>query len=128
MKKLMLNKFNENKEKIKWSKNLNALKRSYGLKNFIFKLLKRKYGSNINFVPSGLTLKNFNELEQYTLNKLSGKELKRINKKRLQFLKSTKSYRSVRLVYGLPCRGQRTRTNAKTTKRFKSYKQQSSRF
>lgn len=40
----------------------------------------------------------------------------------LKFFLSMKTYKSIRLQTGLPIRGQRTRTNAKTTKRTKLLK------
>jgi len=61
-----------------------------------------------------------------TLNFLVGPELERELYFRTNKLKVVKTYRAMRLRQGLPSRGQRTHTNAKTTKRLKGMWEKSS--
>ena len=77
-------------------------------------------GLNINKNPNMLKIKQQTEINKI-LNKLTtGKKLINQNKEIFQFLFKIKTYRGVRHKLKYPARGQRTHTNAKTKKKFKS--------
>jgi small subunit ribosomal protein S13 len=50
---------------------------------------------------------------------LKGKELKNKIKKIFEFSEKIRTYKGMRNKYKYPCRGQRTKTNGKTKKKFK---------
>ena len=98
-----------------------ALRYIYGIgKNRSF-LICKKLGFSSN-----LKVKNLSE-EQVTkilklvesLNFLLANDLKRVTLLAKQKLISIKSYRGLRIKKGLPVRGQRTHTNAKTARRIR---------
>lgn len=87
--------------------------------NTSFKICK-KLGLSRNITADQLSKNHLSSLihilnKEYKL-KVSN-ELKKIESFRLQKLISIKTYRGLRRVKGLPVRGQRTHTNAKTAKK-----------
>jgi len=96
----------------------------YGLGRVRSRLLCRKLGYSENLTISDLTDAQINEL--ISLIQKSGlvltNELKKIQILLLKQKVSIKSYRGLRRIRGLPVRGQRTHTNAKTAKRLKKGK------
>lgn len=80
--------------------------------------IKRKIGCNLN--KNDLKL---NRLKQISLKKSNLKSLGSILKNKqlsiISFEKRLKTYRGLRNKNKLPCRGQRTHTNAKTKKKMK---------
>lgn len=98
-----------------------ALKKIFGVGFKTSNIIIKKMGLSLNFKIKHLskdqTLKLISLLENSSL-KLGNdlKKLKMINKKNLL---SIKSYRGIRAYKGLPVRGQRTHTNAKTSKKIK---------
>jgi len=87
---------------------------------------------SLNFCKSLGFSKNLkiNNLTNYQINKLIKTienssifittDLKKFKYSIIKNLFDIKSYRGIRLSSGLPCRGQRTHTNAKTSKRVKN--------
>ena len=76
-------------------------------------LSQRKFKSILDVDENGLML-----LEHLILKKfIIDLDLKRFISNNIFFLKSIKSYRGLRHVKGLPCRGQRTRNNYKTCRK-----------
>lgn len=96
-----------------------ALRYIYGINKFYTKLLCRITGITKNLKIKDLSNEKINKLiraaEALEL-QLAGnlKKLNLLNDKRLL---SIKSYRGLRKIRGLPIRGQRTHTNAKTARR-----------
>jgi small subunit ribosomal protein S13 len=96
-----------------------ALTRVYGIgKNTAF-LICKKLGFSINLKIKDLTQEQIIEILQLvdSLNLLLNNELKKFKSLTLKNLISIKSYRGLRRVRGLPVRGQRTHTNAKSARK-----------
>ena len=96
-----------------------ALARVYGIgKNTAF-LICKKLGFSINLKIKDLTQEQIIEILQLvdSLNLLLNNELKKFKSLTLKNLISIKSYRGLRRVRGLPVRGQRTHTNAKSARK-----------
>ena len=88
-------------------KNSNMLAKKVGLtKNFKIKHLSKDQILQLSFVLETSSLKLGNELQK----------VKMINKKNLV---SIKTFRGLRSWKGLPVRGQRTHTNAKTARKIR---------
>jgi small subunit ribosomal protein S13 len=96
-----------------------SLKSIYGLGESTSRLLCRKLGYSENLALSDLSQDQIAKLVQ--LLQKSGliltHELKKVQVLLLKHKVSIKSYRGLRYIRGLPVRGQRTHTNAKTAKR-----------
>lgn len=89
----------------------------YGLNwyqiNYIIKLFGFSFNIRIKNIPIRYFLFLTNILQNiFHLEKILFKEYKI----KLQFKKNLGTYKGLRLKYGLPCRGQRTKSNAKTAK------------
>jgi small subunit ribosomal protein S13 len=91
----------------------------YGVNSKKVKILCQKIGLNpfnkdikLKKKNNGFVVKNF-KIEEYD------KNLKLQIRKNFKFLNQIRTYRGVRHHLKLPVRGQRTKTNAKTKKRFK---------
>lgn len=98
-----------------------ALTDIYGLGLSTSKIVTKKLGFLPNLKTKYLTKSQLNNLIQTitSLNlKLAG-DLKKVQTLNIKRLISIKSYRGLRLFQGLPVRGQRTHSNAKTAKKFK---------
>lgn len=85
------------------------------------KFISRKQG----FLPN-LKTKHVSKYQLFILkqeigylNKDIAGEFKRINSLNIKRLTTIKSYRGLRLFQGLPVRGQRTHSNARTARKFK---------
>jgi small subunit ribosomal protein S13 len=98
-----------------------ALNHVYGIGKSRSFLVCKQLGFSSNF-----KVKNLSENQIAKLLKLVeisnitvGSELKKFKLLILRKLTSIKSYRGLRRINGLPVRGQRTHTNAKTAKFFK---------
>jgi small subunit ribosomal protein S13 len=97
---------------------LNKIK---GIKNFKEIILKKKLGFNYKITTNNIYI---SKLKQLYLNnkfksKTHGKKLFDFNKDNIEYLKNNRSYRGMRHKRCLPVRGQRTKTNAKTSKKYK---------
>lgn len=95
----------------------------YGLGSKTSQLICRKLGYSDNLTFSSLTDEQISRLLLFLTN--SGIILNNERKKKQSFLFQQKLRiklrRGLRLMKGLPVRGQRTHTNAKTVKRFKKF-------
>jgi small subunit ribosomal protein S13 len=95
-----------------------ALKLLYGIGLFRSKKICRDLG-----LPPEISIKNLTEFQKFTIAEkiknefvVEGKLEEQI-KENINYYKSNGSIRGYRLRTGLPIRGQRTRTNAKTARR-----------
>lgn len=96
-----------------------ALTRIYGIgKSTAFQICK-KLGFSINLKIKDLTQEQTVEIIQIvdTLDLTINNELKKFKSLTLKNLIHIKSYRGLRRVRGLPVRGQRTHTNAKSSRK-----------
>jgi small subunit ribosomal protein S13 len=92
---------------------------TYGVSNKGVKELGKKIG--LNYFNEDFKLKKKNNMfiiKNFKVNEYD-KALKLQIQKNIKFLHKIKSYRGIRHSFKLPSRGQRTKTNAKTKKRFK---------
>jgi small subunit ribosomal protein S13 len=100
-----------------------ALTKIYGIgKNTAFFICK-KLGFSVNLKIKDLTQEQIMEIVQLvdSLDLLLNNELKKFKSLTLKNLISIKSYRGLRRVRGLPVRGQRTHTNAKSARKNKRF-------
>jgi small subunit ribosomal protein S13 len=98
-----------------------ALTNVYGIGKSTAFLICKKLGFSINLKIKDLTQEQTIEILQVveTLNLTLNNELKKFKSLSLKNLISIKSYRGLRGVRGLPVRGQRTHTNAKSARKNK---------
>jgi len=100
-----------------------ALTNVYGIgKNTAFFICK-KLGFSVNLKIKNLTKEQVGEIFQLidSLNLTLNNELKKSRSLTLKTLVSIKSYKGLRRVRGLPVRGQRTHTNAKSAKKSRRF-------
>lgn len=100
-----------------------ALRKIHGIgKNMAFCICK-KLGFSINLKIRDLSQEQIVEILKLidSLELLLNNELKKFKSLTLQNLVVIKSYRGLRRVRGLPVRGQRTHTNAKSAKKQKRF-------
>nr|AEP20738.1 ribosomal protein S13 [Kryptoperidinium foliaceum endosymbiont] len=100
-----------------------ALTQIHGIgKNTAFFICK-KLGFSMNLKVKNLNQEQIADLLQVidSLNLSLNNELKKLKSITLKRLISIKSYRGLRRVKGLPVRGQRTHTNAKSAKKNKRF-------
>lgn len=100
-----------------------ALTKVHGIgKNTAFSICK-KLGFSINLKIKNLNQGQITEILQLidSLDLLLNNELKKFKSLTLKNLINIKSYRGLRRVRGLPVRGQRTHTNAKSAKKNKRF-------
>jgi|SaaInlStandDraft_4_1057021.scaffolds.fasta_scaffold67121_2 small subunit ribosomal protein S13 len=98
---------------------LKSFSNIYGVNSKKVKSLCQKFGLNpfnknikLKKKNNAFVIKNF-KVEEYD------KNLKLQIRKNIKFLNQIRTYRGIRHNLKLPVRGQRTKTNAKTKKRFK---------
>ena len=96
-----------------------ALTKVYGIGEKTAYLICKKLGFSINLKTKDLTQEQVEEIIQLvdSLNLTLNNELKKLRSLNLKTLVSIKSYRGLRRVRGLPVRGQRTHTNAKSSRK-----------
>lgn len=100
---------------------LRSVAKIYGLGISTSKLISKKLGFLPNLKTKHLTQGQLTLLIK-TINSLNiklGGDLKKIQTINIKRLISIKSYRGLRMIQGLPVRGQRTHSNAQTSKKFK---------
>lgn len=100
-----------------------ALTRVYGIgQNTAFKICK-KLGFSINLKIKDLTQEQIVEIVNTidSLDLILNNELKKLRSLALKNLIDIKSYKGLRRVRGLPVRGQRTHTNAKSARKTKRF-------
>ena len=100
-----------------------ALAKIHGIGQNTAFFICKKLGFSINLKIKNLNQEQITEILQVvdSSNLLLNNELKKFNSLILKNLVSIKSYRGLRRVRGLPVRGQRTHTNAKSAKKNKRF-------
>ena len=98
-----------------------SLKNVYGLGKKKTNLICKKLGIAKNSQTDDLSSRHIISMSQYVLDSkfLITNNLKKENLLLFQKLVNIKSLRGLRKIKGLPVRGQRTHTNAKTSRKFK---------
>ena len=92
----------------------------YGINEFQSKKICKNIGVNPQITLNKLKNNHVNRLINYINKNLKVEQLlKKVKIERLNELVEIKSNRGIRQNQGLPVRGQRTRTNAKTSKKIK---------
>lgn len=100
-----------------------ALTKIYGIGRKTAFLICKKLGFSINLKVKDLTQEQVGEILQTVevLDLTLNNELKKFKSLSLKKLISIKSYRGLRRVRGLPVRGQRTHTNAKSSRKTRRF-------
>ena len=100
-----------------------ALTRVHGIGKDTASFICKKLGFSVNLKIKNLNQEQIAEMLQLidALNISLNNELKKLKSLNLKKLISIKSYRGLRRVRGLPVRGQRTHTNAKSAKKNKRF-------
>ena len=100
-----------------------ALTRIYGIGNDTASRICKKLGFSINLKIKDLTQEQILEMLQIidSLDLVLNNELKKLRSLNLKNLIQIKSYRGLRRVRGLPVRGQRTHTNAKSARKSRRF-------
>ena len=98
-----------------------SLQKIYGLNNSQVKFICKTLGYSLNVKISQLSKDQLNQLIKFIENSsiIINNDLKKLNYKIFKNLIDIKSYKGLRRLNNLPVRGQRTRTNAKTSRRLK---------
>lgn len=96
-----------------------ALQRVYGIGKKNSSLICKKLGFSINLKIKNLSKDQITDILNLIefLNLIIASDLKKIKNLVIKNLISIKSYRGLRRIQGLPVRGQRTHTNAKTARK-----------
>lgn len=100
-----------------------ALTNIYGIGQTTSFVICKKLGFSINLKIKDLTQEQTVEMLQLidSLNLNLNNELKKLKSLTLTNLVSIKSYKGLRRVRGLPVRGQRTHTNAKSARKSRRF-------
>ena len=93
-----------------------GLTRFYGIGRSNVKLLADKSKININTRIKDLSRDDISRLIKAMEDFLVEGDLKREIRENIERLKAIKAYRGIRHIVGLPVRGQRTKSNARTRK------------
>lgn len=98
-------------------------KKIYGLNSFFIEKLCKDIGLNELSLVEDLSRFHLGLIEQWILSKnlLLNDELRKYNLDKKEGLVAIKCYRGLRNAEGLPVRGQRTKSNAKTQKRLSGF-------
>lgn len=101
-----------------------ALTQVYGIGKTTSFLLCKKLGFSLNLKIKDLAQEQTLEILKLvdSLNLILNNDLKKIKSLKIKNLISIKSYRGLRRLRNLPVRGQRTHTNAKSSRRNKNSK------
>lgn len=99
-----------------------GIRKIYGLGAYYANLICKKAGFSLNFKCRDLSKKQIGNLIQVveSLELDLSSDLKRKKIVFLNKLVSIKSFRGLRRIQGLPVRGQRTRSNARSAKKLRS--------
>lgn len=100
-----------------------ALTNIYGIGKSTAFVICKKLGFSINLKVKDLTQEQVVEMIQLidSLNLNLNNELKKLRSLTFKNLVSIKSYKGLRRVRGLPVRGQRTHTNAKSARKHRRF-------
>jgi len=98
-----------------------ALIKVYGINKSTAFFICKKLGFSINFKIKNLTQEHVAEILQLidSLNLILNNDLKKLKSLASKDLILIKSYKGLRKIQGLPVRGQRTHTNAKSSKKIR---------
>ena len=98
-----------------------ALVSIFGIGKSHANLFCKKLGFSSNLKVKDLSKEQITKLIKLleASNKIIGNDLKKLRLLKTKKLLSIKSYKGLRRKYGLPLRGQRTHTNAKTSRKIK---------
>lgn len=99
------------------------LRRIYGISKVKSEKIRKTLGISLNFKVSELTEKQtFRILRIVEQNEMvTGSELKHFSITNNKKLTNIKSFKGLRRIRGLPIRGQRTHTNAKSARKHKKH-------
>lgn len=89
----------------------------YGANNLCKTYLKNTLGYNLRLNLAYIKEKNYKTLQRLLASSLVGKKLKNFIKDNILFIENSRTYKGLRHKVSLPVRGQRTHTNAKTSKK-----------
>ena len=100
-----------------------ALTYIYGIGNQTSMFICKKLGFSSNLKVKNLNEEQVVELQKIieVLNLITNNELKQLKAQTLKNLIDIKSYKGLRRLRGLPVRGQRTHTNAKSARKTKKF-------
>lgn len=100
-----------------------ALINVHGIGKSTALIICKKLGFSVNLKIKDLTQEQIVEMLQLidSLNLYLNNELKKLKSLTLKNLVSIKSYKGLRRVRGLPVRGQRTHTNAKSARKHRRF-------
>lgn len=100
-----------------------ALTHIYGINKKTSTIICQKLGFCMNLKVKNLTSNQISEILNVmnSLNLIINNELKKLRGSEFQKLVEIKSYRGLRKLKGLPSRGQRTHTNAKSSKKTRRF-------
>lgn len=102
---------------------LYSLTHLYGINKYQSKKICKNIGINPQINIKKLKTNHVNALEKYINKNIKIEQLlKKIKKDQFQNLLNIKLNRAIRFSQGLPIRGQRTHTNAKTVRKFTKFK------
>jgi len=96
---------------------LENLSKTYGISTHSILFFKKNIGVNCRFKKIFLKETQLNNSKQLLLNIKTEKKLKTEVRESINFIKKIKTFKGTRHKLGYPCRGQRTHTNAKTSKK-----------
>jgi small subunit ribosomal protein S13 len=96
---------------------IKSIKKKFGIGNSKIKTIISHCGLNPKVNSKNLKKRHLEETNKITQNFKLERNLKNEIKGRINFLLEHKTYKGVRHKLKYPVRGQRTRTNAKTTKK-----------
>lgn len=112
-----------NKKLIDSKKILYSLIKIYGINIFQSKRICKYVGINPKIKTDNLKIFYINRLQNFIKENIIVEYfLKKKKKEKINLLLKCKIIRGIRQYYGLPVRGQRTHSNAKTSKKFKQEK------
>jgi small subunit ribosomal protein S13 len=99
-----------------------ALNNIYGIGRYQSLIICKKLGFSTNFKVKNLSEEQIKKLLKiiYNSNLMITSDLKNLKNLILKNLVSIKSQRGLRRIRGLPIRGQRTHTNARTAKKIRN--------
>ena len=96
-----------------------SLTKIYGLSHYTSLIICKRLGFSKNLKTKNLSKEQINKINKVieSLDSKFASDLKKLKTLSTKKLVSIKSYKGLRKVRGLPIRGQRTHTNAKTAKK-----------
>jgi small subunit ribosomal protein S13 len=98
-----------------------ALTKIYGIGKTQANIISKRLGFSLNCKITDLSTDQISDLIKLIENSdlIVSNDLKKLQSLFLKKLINIKAYKGIRRISGLPVRGQRTHTNAKTSRRFR---------